>query len=277
RVNAEGFKRLREKVESEARNERTCDRNKLIPADAQKLIGQMLAARRVPRFAQWKTWPDLEFFETMAKLYPLGKVAQIKHLQDFLSKTNFNWWLDNHWLSVQAFVSEINEGTRVYARELEAATAKGSIDSVMREAVTTLMNRITAGPNDSERQPAGVRARLKTRILFSGKPTDIDDFILKLISEAEVISEDHSEMTACGFYYKAIGKKPEPGAHKTGNQQQQQRVKQEGTGEFVCNGCGNSKHKYRDCPLKQHPDFNVSKTAWADSDVGKRYAAALKN
>jgi hypothetical protein len=133
RVIAEVFKRLREKVESKARNERTSDRNKLISTDAQKLIGQMLATRRVLLFAQWKAWPDIEFFETMAKLYPSGKVAQIKHLQDFLSNTNFNWWLDNHWLSLQAFESEINEGTRVFARELEAATAKESIDSVMRE------------------------------------------------------------------------------------------------------------------------------------------------
>ncbi|KAJ1410374.1 hypothetical protein B484DRAFT_468586 [Ochromonadaceae sp. CCMP2298] len=278
RVNADGFKRLREKVESETRNERACDRNKLITADAQKLIGQMLAARLVPRFAQWKTWTDLEFFETMAKLYPSGKVAQIKHLQDFLTKTTFNWWLDNHWLSLQAFVTEINEGTRIYARDLEAAREKGCIDSVMREVVTTLINRITSGPNDSERQPAGVRARLKARILFAGKPNDIEDFILKLITEAQVISEAHSEMSSCGFYYKAIAKKPEPGAVKTGNQQQQQqRVKQEAPSEFVCNGCGGSKHKYRDCPMKQHPDFNASRAAWADSDVGKRYAAVSKN
>jgi hypothetical protein len=73
RVNADGFRRLREKCEGEARSNRKLDRNLLISADAQKLIGQMLAAKNVVGFAQWKEWADAESFEQMSRIYPADK------------------------------------------------------------------------------------------------------------------------------------------------------------------------------------------------------------
>jgi hypothetical protein len=80
RVNAAGFARLREKCESELRAKRALDRNLLISTDAQKLIGQMLGAKRVPEFAQWKSWTDIAFFEAMSKIYPAGKAQNLRQL-----------------------------------------------------------------------------------------------------------------------------------------------------------------------------------------------------
>jgi hypothetical protein len=218
RVNAEGFRKLREKCESETRANRECDRNLLISADAQKLIGQMLAAKKVTGFAQWKAWKDAEFFEAMSKIYPAGKTKEIKHLQDFLSKTRCDWFLDNHPGSLLTFVAEVNEGTRVYSSELDNAREKGFIDAVQREAVATLMNRVNSGNGYSKRQPSTVRSRLKTRIMFEGKPKDIDEFILRLLTEADVIATANAEMTACGVNCRPIGK---VGDRNTGQQGQQ--------------------------------------------------------
>ncbi|KAJ1390828.1 hypothetical protein B484DRAFT_473543, partial [Ochromonadaceae sp. CCMP2298] len=72
RINAVGFTKLREKCEAEKRNGRTIYRNLLITADAQKLIGQMLGAKKVPDFANWKAWTDLQFFESLSKICPAG-------------------------------------------------------------------------------------------------------------------------------------------------------------------------------------------------------------
>ncbi|KAJ1385668.1 hypothetical protein B484DRAFT_13492, partial [Ochromonadaceae sp. CCMP2298] len=139
RINAVGFTKLREKCEAEKRNGRTIDRNLLITADAQKLIGQMLGAKKVPDFANWKVWTDLQFFESLSKICPAGKTLQIRHLQDYLSKTRCDMFLDTHPTSSLTFVAEINEGTRIYADELKLATERGCIDSVQREAVATLL------------------------------------------------------------------------------------------------------------------------------------------
>ncbi|KAJ1388331.1 hypothetical protein B484DRAFT_2784, partial [Ochromonadaceae sp. CCMP2298] len=144
RVTADGFKRLRDKCDGERRSQRVIDRNLLISADAQKLIGQLLATFKVPAFASWKTWSDDTFFEAMAKIFPAGKTLQVKHLQDFLGKTRCVFDLANHPASILSFVAEINEGTRVYQGELDYAKEKGFIDTVQKEAVATLMNRITA-------------------------------------------------------------------------------------------------------------------------------------
>ncbi|KAJ1395386.1 hypothetical protein B484DRAFT_472562 [Ochromonadaceae sp. CCMP2298] len=205
RVNADGFRKLREKCESEGRAQRDCDRNLLISLDAQKLIGQMLAARKVPGFAHWLTWTDTVFFEVMSKIYPAGKTQQIANLQDYLAKTRCDWFLDNHPASLLSFVGEINEGTRVYSAELARATSGGFIESVQREAVSTLLNRVNSGVNDSDRQPPSVRAGLKTRILFEGRPKNIDDFILRLLTEGDFIATCNAEMTTCGVNYRLIG------------------------------------------------------------------------
>jgi hypothetical protein len=54
RVNAEGFKRLRDKTEALDRVGQTLDHNSLITVDAQKLIGQILRSKKVAGFADWK-------------------------------------------------------------------------------------------------------------------------------------------------------------------------------------------------------------------------------
>jgi hypothetical protein len=110
RMNSEGFKRLRDKIESEGRNKRTCDRNTLISLDAQKLIGQLLTVKRVAGFALWKEWPDAEFFEVMAKIYPSGKIRQIRHLHDYLSKIPFNWVLENHTATLPSLRHQSKRG-----------------------------------------------------------------------------------------------------------------------------------------------------------------------
>ncbi|KAJ1389472.1 hypothetical protein B484DRAFT_409309 [Ochromonadaceae sp. CCMP2298] len=158
KINVVGFTKLREKCEAEQRNGRTIDRNLLINADAQKLIGQLLGAKK-----------------------------------GYLSKTRCDMFLDNHTASSLTFVAEINEGTRIYADKLKLATERGCIDSVQREAVATLLNRITAGAGDIDRRPAAVRARIKARIMFSGKPKTIDDFIEKYLSEVVVIVDAYAE------------------------------------------------------------------------------------
>ncbi|KAJ1395250.1 hypothetical protein B484DRAFT_407649 [Ochromonadaceae sp. CCMP2298] len=148
------------------------------------------------------------------------------------------------------------------------------------------MNRVNSGNGDSDRQPASVRSRLKTRIMFEGKPKDIDEFILRLLTEADVIATANAEMMACGVNYRPIGK---VGDRITGQQGQQTdnagkdkakaaaaAAKAAGGVAFVCNGCGGTGHKYKECNKTAHPDFNSSKLAWALSDVGKRLAAAGK-
>ncbi|KAJ1399363.1 hypothetical protein B484DRAFT_471535 [Ochromonadaceae sp. CCMP2298] len=161
RVNADGFRKLREKCESERRAQRDCDRKLLISLDAQKLIDQMLAARKVTGFAQWLTWTDTVFFEAMSKIYPAGKTQQIANLQDYLAKTRCEWFLDNHPACLLSFVGEIHGRTRVYSTELARAASGGFIESVQREAVSTLLNRVNSGLNDSDRQPSSLRARLR--------------------------------------------------------------------------------------------------------------------
>ncbi|KAJ1399472.1 hypothetical protein B484DRAFT_471463 [Ochromonadaceae sp. CCMP2298] len=289
-MNAEGFRKLREKCKSEGRAQRDCDRNLLISMDAKKLIGQMLAARKVPGFAQWLTWTDTVFFEAMSKIYSAGKTQQIANLQDYLAKTRCEWFLDNHPASLLSFVGEINEGTRVYSAELARAASGGFIESVQREAVSTLLNRVNSGVNDSDRQPASVRGRLKIRILFEGRPKNIDDFILRMLTEADFIATCNAEMTACGVNYRPIGKiggndrdtaaegkrLAAKAAAAAAGKGQQPRGGPGGapTTTFVCNGCGGSGHKYRDCPLSAHTDFNGGKGPWATSESGKRLAAS---
>ncbi|KAJ1401113.1 hypothetical protein B484DRAFT_405827, partial [Ochromonadaceae sp. CCMP2298] len=125
--------------------------------------------------------------------------------------------------------------TRIYADELKLAKERGCIDSVQREAVATLLNRITAGPGDIDRQPA---------LESSDKPT----------RDAATLRTQQNGGKAGGG----------------GGQQSQQQV------AFVCNGCGGTGHKYRECKKSEHPDFNASKLAWALSDASKRLAAAGK-
>ncbi|KAJ1387667.1 hypothetical protein B484DRAFT_409834 [Ochromonadaceae sp. CCMP2298] len=142
------------------------------------------------------------------------------------------------------------------------------------------MNRVNSGNRDSDRQPASVRSCLKTRIIFEGNPKDIDEFILRLLTEADVIATANAEMTACGVNYRPIGK---VGDRNTGQQGQQPdnagkdkakataaAAKAAGGAAFVCNGCGCPGHKYSDCPKSEHPDFNSGKLSWALSDSGKR-------
>ncbi|KAJ1382253.1 hypothetical protein B484DRAFT_461920, partial [Ochromonadaceae sp. CCMP2298] len=186
RVNADGFKRFRDKCDGERRSQRVIDRNLLISADAQKLIGQLLATFKVPAFTSWKTWSDDTFFEAMAKIFPAGKTFQVKQLQDFLGKTR--WQAGLRGTSTQ-FIDKVQ---------------KGFIDTVQKKAVATLMNHAKAG--DTNAQPFSVRARLRARIRFSGKPVDIEDFIMKLLTEANFISEANYEMMACGMNYRPIGK-----------------------------------------------------------------------
>jgi hypothetical protein len=250
RVNAEGFKKLRDKIENEERNHRTVDRNKMITSDAQKLIGQILAGRKVADFANWLTWKDDDFFETIAKIYPSGKTSSIRHLHDYLSKIPFNWFLDDHTLSLQAFMAEVNEATRIFQGELDIAEQRKFLPSVQREAVGTLLNRITAGHGDSVRQPSLVRVCLKGRILHSGKPLDIDEFLDRLVAEAEVIAEAHTEMAACGYTYKPShpgGRNNDlkTGAAAVSESQRLQLEKAQKRTDFICNGCGGKGHKYR--------------------------------
>ncbi|KAJ1384894.1 hypothetical protein B484DRAFT_426023, partial [Ochromonadaceae sp. CCMP2298] len=219
----------------------------------------------------------------MAKIFPAGKTLQVKHLQDFLGKTRCVFDLANHPASILSFVAEINEGTRVYQGELDYAKEKGFIDTVQKEAVTTLMNRITAKAGDTDAQPVSVRARLRARILFSGKPTDIEDFIMKLLTEANFISEANYEMMACGMNYRPIGKVGDREGGRNGANTQlpdPNRVKVKlgaaANTTFVCNGCGAAGHKYKLCPHDKHDDFNSGKLPWASSEAGKRLAAAGK-
>ncbi|KAJ1393686.1 hypothetical protein B484DRAFT_472975, partial [Ochromonadaceae sp. CCMP2298] len=231
----------------------------------------MLAARKVPGLALWLTWTDTVFFEAMSKIYPAGKTQQIANLQDYLAKTRCDWFIDNHQASLLSFVGEINEGTRVYSAELARATSGGFSDSVQREAVSTLLNRVNSGVNDSDRQPPSVRARLNTRILFDGRPKNIDDFILHMLTEADFIATCNDRDTS------AEGKRAAAKAAAAGSGKvQQQRGGPGGapTTKFVCNGCGGPGHKYRDCPLSAHTDFNGGKGPWATSDSGKRLAAS---
>ncbi|KAJ1385547.1 hypothetical protein B484DRAFT_484779, partial [Ochromonadaceae sp. CCMP2298] len=91
-------------------------------------------------------------------------------------------------------------------------------------------------------------------------------------------------MTACGVNYRPIGK---VGDRNTGQQPDNAgkdkakataaAAKAAGGAAFVCNGCGGTGHKYKECNKTAHPDFNSSKLAWALSDVGKRLAAAGKS
>ncbi|KAJ1400120.1 hypothetical protein B484DRAFT_471254, partial [Ochromonadaceae sp. CCMP2298] len=222
----------------------------------------------------------------MSKIYPAGKTKEIKLFQGFLSKTRCDWFLDNYPGSLLTFVAEVNEGTRVYSSELNNAKEKGFIDAVQREAVATQMNRVNSGNGDSERQPASVRSRLKTQIMFEGKPKDIDEFILRLLTEADYIAAANAEMTACGVNYRPIDK---VGDRSTGQQGQHPdntgkdrakaaaaAAKAAGGAAFVCNGCGGPRHKYKDFPRSEHPDFNSGKLFWALSDSGKCYASAGK-
>jgi hypothetical protein len=54
--------------------------------------------------------------------------------------------------------------------------------------------------------------------MFEGKPKDIDEFILRLLTEADVIATANAEMTACGVNCRPIGK---VGDRNTGQQGQQ--------------------------------------------------------
>jgi hypothetical protein len=235
----------------------------------------MLAARKVPVFAHWLTWTDTVFFEAMSKIYPAGKTQQIANLQDYLAKTRCEWFLDNHPASLLSFVGEINEGTRVYSAELARAASGGFIESVQREAVLTLLKRLSSGTNDSDRQPASVRGCLKIRILFEGRPKNIDDFILRMLTEADFIATCNTEMTACGVNYRPIGKIggndrdtsadgkkiAAKAASASSGKVQQQRGGPGGapTTTFVCNVCGGPGHKYMNCPLSTHKNFNGGK------------------
>ncbi len=42
---------------------------------------------------------------------------------------------------------------------------------------------------------------------------------------------------------------------------------------IVCYSCGQLDHKRNNCPLVNHVDRNTSRDTWADSDIGKAYAA----
>jgi hypothetical protein len=87
------------------------------------------------------------------------------------------------------FVAKINEATRVFQSELDDAKAKGFEDTVQKEAVATLMNRIIAKNSDIEGQPVSIRARLKARMISGGKPTTIDGFIPKLLRQGDIIAD----------------------------------------------------------------------------------------
>jgi hypothetical protein len=129
-----------------------------------------------------------------------------------------------------------------------------------------------------------VRTRLRSRVLSAGKPADIDAFLLKLMGEAEEMSEAYIEMSACGYFataYSRIAKTPLTEEQKEANKDRQRKAGAGGGGAlpsgFVCNGCGGKGHKYKDCPKSSHADFNKGRDEWAKSESGKRLKALGKS
>jgi hypothetical protein len=127
RITAEGFKKLREKTDALEASGSTLDRNKLISTDAQKLIGQLLAAIEIPDFLNWEKRENRKFYEVMSQIYPAGNSVSTKHLHDFLQKTKCEWVLSDHPTSLLRFIAQINEAVRIYRSELDGAQAKGNL------------------------------------------------------------------------------------------------------------------------------------------------------
>jgi hypothetical protein len=288
RITAEGFKKLREKTEALEASGSTLDRNKLISTDASKLIGQLLAAMEIPDFENWEKWENQKFYEVMSQIYPSGNSVSIKHLHDFLQETKCEWVLSDHPTSLLRFIAQINEAVRIYQSELDSAKEKGNLAIVQKECVIALLNRITASSGDSSKEPAGVRARLRAKMLHGGKPADMARFISKILQQAGVIYAASEEMQACGITYRPFARTKEPAMGKRALKLEANRIKNEenakgrlpgfgGWGalpkefvEFICNGCGGKGHAIKQCPLRTHKDFNTSKLAWAKSEAGVR-------
>jgi hypothetical protein len=162
--------------------------------------------------------------------------------------------------------------------------------------VIALLNRITASTGDSEKQPAGVRVRLRAKMLNGGKPADMEGFIAKILQQAAIIYAASEEIEACGIHYRPLSQSTqEPTMGKRALKLEANRLKNKANAkgrlpgfggggalpkefvEFVCNGCGGKGHAYKQCPLADHKDFNKGHLGWAKSDAGKRLKALGKS
>jgi len=128
---------------------------------------------------------------------------------------------------------------------------------------------------------------LSTKMEESGKPTNVELFISKLMKTCKTVSHSLKVVELCG--YKAIPKplndkrKDEPFTHQNSTKRQRNPEphsekgnapsKQDGTDRSgppatICNGCGRRHHG--ECLMKEHADFNNSSKPWHESEPGKR-------
>ena len=259
-------------------NSQSIDRNKLIK-DVQTNIGVEFRTKGIwnpsENEGHWKDWDDEKFFQKLLLCFPVDDQATsddpVDQMLELLRKYSipnladlpeegrraFNNRLLEHITS--AFGGEDSETYKAISAEYQSAFIKQALQSLVE------VNRA---------EPHCITAKRVRADLERNRPTDIIDYTVRL---GQVLNDLLAAKRKLRDYGISDGGTPriqhdlEDDLHRTEEPNKSPRTDIQRSPASPCEGCGRTHGG--ECTYKDHPNYNKSSDAWADTPQGIAFAA----